>query len=48
MLFHVFVDSEAGTTSLQRVSMMREEKMKKLMTCHSGVDGCHYGHDKTA
>ena len=47
VLFHKLVDSAAGTTSLQHVLVTQEEKMRVLAACHSGVDGCHYGRDKT-
>ena len=36
VLFHKMVDSAAGTTSLQRVLVMQEEKTRVLTACHSG------------
>ena len=47
VLFHKLVDSTSGTTSLQRVLVTQEEKIRVLAACHSGIDGCHYGRDKT-
>ena len=47
VLFHKLADNTAGTISLQRVLVSEEERKRILTACHSGIDGCHYGHDKT-
>jgi hypothetical protein len=36
-----------GTSSLQRVLVTDRERQRVLEACHSGVDGGHFGRDKT-
>ena len=33
--------------SLKRVIANEKEKARVIRACHDGVDGCHYGSDKT-
>ena len=36
-----------GEISLKRVIANEMDKAKIIFACHDGVDGCHYGRDKT-
>ena len=47
VLYHKQVDSTSNTTNLQRVIVSKEEKLRVIQACHDGIDGCHFGRDKT-
>ena len=40
-------DHECGTRHLRRVIIDLHEKEKNLKMCHDGMDGMHFGRDKT-
>ena len=40
-------DEDLGTLKKRRVVVKQEEKERILQMCHSGVDGMHFGRDKT-
>ncbi len=40
--------SLAGGTKLCRVVVSKSEKERLLKACHGGIDGGHFGRDKTA
>ncbi len=46
-LYVVEVDKELGTEKKRRVIVKEEEKTTILTMCHSGIDGMHFGRDKT-
>ena len=46
-LYIVDKDKELGTDKKRRVIFEEEEKKKILTMCHSGIDGMHFGRDKT-
>ena len=40
-------DAQCGTIRRQRVLITLEEKNRIMRACHDGVDGSHFGCDKT-
>ena len=47
VLFHSSVDSATGKKHLRRVIVATTEKNRLIHACHDGIDGGHYGRDKT-
>ena len=47
LLYVVEVDKDLGTEKKRRVIVKEEEKKTILTMCHSGIDGMHFGRDKT-
>ena len=47
LLYHKATDSQCGTVRRQRVLVTTEEKNRIMRACHDGVDGSHFGRDKT-
>ena len=47
LLFHSSVDSAIGKKHLRRVIVATTEKNRLIHACHDGIDGGHYGRDKT-
>ena len=47
VLYHKKDDVKAGVLNLRRVVVSREEQVRIMRACHDGVDGCHFGRDKT-
>ena len=39
--------NDTGEVVMQRVITNQEEKQRILTACHSGIDGSHFGRDKT-
>ena len=46
-LYVVEKDDDLGTQKRRKVIVKKEEKDRILRMCHSGVDGMHFGRDKT-
>ena len=46
LLYYRATDA-VGEISLKRVIANETDKAKIIFACHDGVDGCHYGTDKT-
>jgi hypothetical protein len=46
-LFHTAVDLQCDTARLQRVIITGAEKVRVMRACHGGVNGSHFGRDKT-
>ena len=47
VLFHCSKDSETELKRLRRVVVTTTEKNRLIQACHDGIDGGHYGRDKT-
>lgn len=47
MLYVQDTDKTVGVSRKRRVIVKEEEKKKILSMCHSGIDGMHFGRDKT-
>ena len=47
LLFHSSVDSNTQLKCLRRVVVTAAEKNRLIQACHGGIDGGHYGRDKT-
>jgi len=47
VLFHCSKDSQTSSKRLCRVVVAEKEKRRLIEACHDGVDGGHYGRDKT-
>ena len=47
VLYHKKVDHTANLINLQRVVVSRDERMRVIRGCHDGIDGSHFGRDKT-
>ena len=45
--FHCSKDSETELKRLRRVVVTTTEKNRLIQACHDGIDGGHYGRDKT-
>ena len=46
-LYIVEKDKDLGILKKRRVVVKQDEKERILKMCHSGVDGMHFGRDKT-
>ena len=46
-LYIVEEDKDLGVLKKRRVVVKQDEKDRILKMCHSGVDGMHFGRDKT-
>ena len=46
-MYHKATDAQCGTVRRQRVLITTEEKNRIMRACHDGVDGSHFGRDKT-
>ena len=46
-LYIVEEDKDLGVLKKRRVVVKQDEKERILKMCHSGVDGMHFGRDKT-
>ena len=47
ILYHSSTDLEAGIKRLRRVVVGEQEQKRLIYACHDGVDGGHYGRNKT-
>ena len=47
VLYHKATDTQCSTIRRQRVLITKEEKNRIMRACHDGVDGSHFGRDKT-
>jgi hypothetical protein len=47
VLYHKKVDHTANLVTLQRVIISKKERTQVIQACHDGIDGSHFGRDKT-